>query len=110
MKTFLEKNFLLIIIILILLLFTQNCTNSRKINRLNKDLITISNSIQNIEDKKLNTLYFEKYLELNTLTYNKNILYDWNSIVRTNVRPDDKMSDYDKMIKNLRDEISKLDK
>jgi hypothetical protein len=110
MKKILEKNFLLITFFLFFLLFVQNCSQSKKTKIIIKKIENLESDLEKINSEKLNTVYYEKFLELNNLILSKNILYDWNSIVRTNVRPDDKMNEYDKSIKILIDEINKLDK
>lgn len=42
-----------------------------------------------------------KQLQIENLQNCKRILYDWNTVVRSSVRPDDRMNQYDQEIKKL---------
>lgn len=47
-------------------------------------------------------------LEIDRLKTAKSILYDWNTVVRTVVRPDDRMNEYDKEIYVLEKKLKSL--
>ena len=42
-----------------------------------------------------------KEIEIGGLKTSKRTLYDWNAVIRTTVRPDDRMNEYDQEIKKL---------
>ena len=44
-------------------------------------------------------------LEIKGLETSKRMLYDQNAIVRTTIRPDDRMNEYDQKIKALREKL-----
>jgi hypothetical protein len=44
-------------------------------------------------------------MEIEGYEISKRMLYDQNAIVRTTVRPDDRMNEYDKKIKELQEKI-----
>ena len=48
-----------------------------------------------------NSVATKKDLQIEGLRSSKRTLYDWNSVVRTTVRPDDRMNQYDQEIKEL---------
>lgn len=47
-------------------------------------------------------------LEIQRIKTAKDVLYDWNTVVRTTVRPDDRMNEYDEKIENLEKQLKKL--
>ena len=92
-ETFLEKlkNFSWAIILgLIIIIFFQTCSNSRKIAALN-DKVNSQPTLEQIDNK----------VQIEGLKASKRMLYDNNAIIRTTVRPDDRMNQYDEEIKKL---------
>ena len=47
-------------------------------------------------------------MEIEGLRISKRTLYDWNSIVRTVVRTDDRMNSYDNEIKKLEKKLNEI--
>jgi hypothetical protein len=48
-----------------------------------------------------NVIEINRMIQIEGLKSSKRVLYDWNSVVRTAVRPDDRMNQYDKDIQLL---------
>lgn len=88
-----EKNSSLLILFLILIIFLKQCGVSREQNKITKRLDSLEKKISNVPTKK--------ELEIQGIVICKRTLYDWNSVVRTSVRPDDRMNEYDQEIKKL---------
>jgi hypothetical protein len=72
------------------------CTNSRRIAKVEKQH---KNLVQRIDSTYL--IELKKAVEVEGLKISKRTLYDWNSVVRTAVRPDDRMHEYDQQIDKL---------
>ncbi len=78
------------------LILVGNCNNSRnrkEISNLQKEIDSLRVEISNHPTRK--------ELMIEGLKTSKRTLYDWNSVVRTSVRPDDRMNQYDEEIKKL---------
>lgn len=88
-----EKNSNLLILFLMILIFLKQCGVSRDQNKITKRIDSVEKKISDIPSKK--------DLEIQGLKISKRTLYDWNSIVRTSVRPDDRMNEYDKEIEKI---------
>jgi hypothetical protein len=96
-KTFLEKikeKSWLISLVLLLVIFLQTCSNSKKYTALKKDVDKLENVPTKIE--------MEKAIKIEGFEISKRMLYDNNAIIRTTVRPDDRMNEYDQEIKKLK--------
>lgn len=65
--------------------------------------------LQNEVDSLKNNIYTKEELDvrMEILGYeiSKRMLYDNNLVIRTQIRPDDKMNEYDKKIKELMDKL-----
>ena len=78
------------------LVLVGNCNNSRnrkEITDLQKEVDSLRVEISNHPTRT--------ELSIEGLKTSKRTLYDWNAVVRTSVRPDDRMNQYDEEIKNL---------
>lgn len=89
------------VFILTLLNTCNSCGTKREITRLKKEVDSLRYSTYSKKELDLK-------MEINGLKTSKRTLYDWNSIVRTVVRPDDRMNEYDKEILKLEKELNKL--
>ena len=54
-----------------------------------------------LQSKKIETLATKQELKIEGLEISKRILYDNNAIIRTTIRPDDRMNQYDQEIKKI---------
>lgn len=81
--------------VLIFFIFIKSCGTSSEVNRLSKELKASNQKIDSL------TIKMRKEIELGGLKTSKRTLYDWNAVIRTTVRPDDRMNEYDQEIKKL---------
>jgi hypothetical protein len=75
------------------LLLLNTCTSCST----GKHVIKLEKKIDSLET----TIATKKDLEIEGLRASKRTLYDWNAVVRTAVRPDDRMNEYDREIQKL---------
>jgi hypothetical protein len=100
-----------VIIFLLLVITLQHCKQNSKLNAnidSTKSIAITVDSIKVLVDKTYIVNEVELMLEINRLQTAKLILYDWNSVVRTAVRPDDRMNAYDVEIAKLSKELQRL--
>lgn len=93
---FIKSNFQNIVFALLLVILVGQCTSSRRISNIEKQQKSLN---QKIDSTYVSTL--QKTVEIEGLKISKRTLYDWNSVVRTAVRPDDRMNEYDQQIDKL---------
>ena len=92
MKKIKENYWIFVSLFSFFLLFKQ-CGINRDQDKILKELKAVNLKIDSISTKK--------DLEIEGLKISKRVLYDWNSVVRTQVRPDDKMNEYDREIEKI---------
>ena len=109
-KQFIDKNYhILIMIFALFVLYNTFNTDDELNDKLDKIikqqelLISKSNKTDSLI-LKLEKDLFIKY-EIEALKTSKHVLYDWNAVVRTSIRPDDKMIEYDNEIKLLENKL-----
>jgi len=81
------------------ILFLRQCGISRDQSKITKSIKSIESRLDSIP----NSADLDRMIKIEGLKSSKRVLYDWNSVVRTAVRPDDRMNEYD-------NEIDKLEK
>lgn len=86
-----------IVVFLLLVLLFQQCNTSRKIGKVEKQ-----ERVLNLRIDSVYTSDLQKMIEIEGLRASKRTLYDWNAVVRTAVRPDDRMNEYDAQIEKIR--------
>ena len=79
-----------VLVALLLLNMCTTCSTSKHVIKLEKKIDSLEMSVASKKD-----------LQIEGLRSSKRTLYDWNSVVRTTVRPDDRMNQYDQEIKDL---------
>lgn len=89
---------LLVAISMMIALSTCNsCSANKKITRLKNEVDSLQAAIlQRPTSRDIQLL-----IKVEGLRSSKRTLYDWNAVVRTAVRPDDRMNEYDQEIKLL---------
>jgi len=97
MHTKLEKLFFLFTIALLLLFFMNTCSLMGLKTEIKK--LKVSNDSLKFKIEPYNNI--KKEIQIEGLRISKRILYDQNSIIRTVIRPDDRMNEYDKEIEEL---------
>ena len=72
----------------------QTCSTSRKVAALKVQLQEKMDSLATKDELR-------KTVEIEGLKVSKRMLYDNNAIIRTTIRPDDRMNQYDEEIKKI---------
>lgn len=98
-------NYTVILIgILSIFSFFRGCSYKKEQTKIKKELILLN-------DNMLNNYYtkdeFDTKLEIEGYEISKRMLYDNNAIIRTSIRPDDRMNEYDQKIKELENNLQK---
>lgn len=88
----LEQKSWIISLVVLLLVFFQTCSTNKRISTLER---TVAKTSQESNEKVINEFKKEGF------RISKRFLYDNNAIIRTTVRPDDRMNQYDEEIKKL---------
>jgi len=96
-NTKLEKLFVLFTIVLLLLVLMNTCSISGLKTEIKK--LKVSNDSLKLKIEPYTNI--KKDMQIEGLRVSKRILYDHNSIIRTIIRPDDRMNEYDKEIEEL---------
>lgn len=105
---------IILLVFFLLINAMQNCSQSRSIDKVNKQTITNAYRIDSISKLLSTGVYLlpkdelAMMLEIQRLQTAKLVLYDWNTVVRTVVRPDDRMNEYDLEIAKLMKDLAKL--
>jgi plasmid rolling circle replication initiator protein Rep len=101
MEKFLNtKTQVILLAILVLLTITNSC-NSCNQRKAMMDLKESQESIKLQVDSMATLKQIDKSLKIEGLKTSKRMLYDNNAIVRTAIRPDDRMNEYDSEIEKL---------
>ena len=94
----------IVCIVLLSVVFLNTCGTKGKIKSLKKEVDQLETTVAAQDSIIAGTISEEKlvkYLEIEGLKTSKRNLYDQNYIIRTKVRPDDRMNEYDTEIKKL---------
>lgn len=102
MKKFIQDNFTIIVLIVMLLVFVRGCSERRDSRDLKQTVVELEGKVDSLMlmGNKIDDLHTT--IQIENLKTAKRILYDWNSVVRTVIRPDDRMNEYDREIEELR--------
>lgn len=89
--------------------YLRGCSTAKENSRLRKEVTGLKGEIDSLGNV-INTNFYDKdqmnvRMEIEGLRTSKRTLYDWNTVVRTTVRPDDRMNEYDEQIKALEKEL-----
>jgi len=83
----------------------RSCSTNKEVNKLRKEVNILNGNIDSLS----NNIYTkeEQNIRMSIEGYeiSKRMLYDQNAIVRTTVRPDDRMNHYDTEIKKLSEKL-----
>ena len=104
-----------VIAIYVLLLMTMvngcnSCSSQRDNVKLRKEVDSLNTTVEALKLKTYDKKELDVRMEIEGYEISKRMLYDQNAIVRTTVRPDDRMNEYDKKIKELEEKISSTTK
>ena len=104
-NSFLSKYGLIISITLSVFIILKSCNTNKKIKRFNTNVIKLTKELE-VQDSVISQMItkedVEQIIKIEGLKISKRNLYDQNSIVRTKVRPDDRMNEYDQEIESLK--------
>ena len=103
---FLKQYGILILIVIGTIINFSTCGTKSKIDRLDKKIQILTSNIQYNDSINNEIRHIEQ--DIANLEVSKEILYSWNSVVRTINRPDDLMNQYDQKIKLLQVRLDKL--
>lgn len=98
---FFKKWGIFIILFFNIIIFFSTCGTKSKIDKLEKRVITLEESINFNDSINKKMMSIDREILMNETS--REIIYNWNAVVRTTERPDDIMNKY-----NL--EISRLNK
>ena len=103
---FINKWGLVIITFLTLMIFFNTCGTKSKIEKLEKKVVSLEKTI-NFNDSIINEI---STIDREILMYetSREVVYNWNAIVRTAERPDDVMNKYNSKISELQKQKQKL--
>jgi hypothetical protein len=93
---------------MLVLTFTSNiksCSTNKEVNKLRKEVDSLSVAIDKMNSNSYSKDEQNIRMAIEGYEISKRMLYDQNAIVRTTVRPDDRINEYDSKIKELREKI-----
>lgn len=87
----------------------NSCSTSKEVSKMRKEMDTLQAGMSDLKNQ-VKTQYYTKEqadtrMSIEGYEISKRMLYDQNAIVRTVMRPDDRMAEYDQKIKELRDKL-----
>lgn len=94
---------IVVLVFFLMINLMQNCNQSNSIAKNTKQIAYNTVRIDSISS--ITPEEFAIMLDIQKLKTAKLILYDWNTVVRTTVRPDDRMNEYDNEIAKLTKEL-----
>ncbi len=83
----------------------NGCNLQKEVSKLKKEDDSLKVEIQELKAKTYEKQELDVRMEIEGYEISKRMLYDQNAIVRTTVRPDDRMNEYDQKIKELREKL-----
>jgi len=83
-----------------------SCMNQSRIQKLDKKISQhekeVDHKLDSFKQNIDSNTYSKEELRILEYRISKNILYDWNAVVRTKIRPDDRMNYYDEKINEIK--------
>lgn len=79
----------------------NSCSSTKEDVRMRKEIDSLSVQVKAVEYNSYNKEELTTRISIEGYEISKRMLYDNNAIVRTTVRPDDRMNEYDQKIKEL---------
>jgi len=87
----------------------NSCNTSKEVSKIRKEVDTLETGISTLKNQIKDQYYTKEEsdvrISIEGYEISKRMLYDQNAIVRTVMRPDDRMAEYDKKIKELRERL-----
>lgn len=106
------RNIAIAIFVLLFISFFDGCNTKNHIKKTNDNVTEMREEI-NITYNELDSIFYTKeevdlIIEIQSYKISKRMLYDNNAIVRTKIRPDDRMIEYDKKIEQLEKKLKQI--
>lgn len=107
-KLFNIKNVTIIAGLAMLFSFFGMCSgpSADDVIKARKEIVVLQNEIDSLRTSVYSKDELNIRMEIQGLKTSKRTLYDWNSVIRTTVRPDDAMNAYDSQIEALEKELN----
>ena len=83
----------------------RSCNTNHDIGKLRKEVTTLNHRVDSLTFNIYTKDELSTRMSIEGYEISKRMLYDQNAIVRTVIRPDDRMNEYDMKIKELRAKI-----
>lgn len=83
----------------------RSCGVVKESRKAREEIVTLQVEIDSLKSNVYTKDELDVRMEILGYEISKRMLYDQNAIVRTAVRPDDRMNEYDKKIKELREQL-----
>ena len=83
----------------------RSCNTNKEVSKLRKDVDSLATNVNALSNRIYSKEELDTRFSIEGYEISKRMLYDQNAIVRTTVRPDDRMNEYDGKIKELREKL-----
>lgn len=83
----------------------NSCNTSKEVSKIRKEVDTLDASLNKFKQEIYTKEESDVRMSIEGYEISKRMLYDQNAIVRTVMRPDDRMAEYDLKIKELREKL-----
>ena len=83
----------------------NGCSSQKENLRLRKEVDSLNLSINKLKETSYSKKELDTRMSIGGYEISKRMLYDQNAIVRTTIRPDDRMAEYDVKIKELQEKL-----
>jgi hypothetical protein len=83
----------------------NSCNTSKEVSKIRKEVDTLDVSLNKFKQEIYTKEESDVRMSIEGYEISKRMLYDQNAIVRTVMRPDDRMAEYDLKIKELREKL-----
>jgi len=84
----------------------NGCSSQKENVKLRKEVDSLTIAVDALKKSSYSRNELDIRMQIEGYEVSKRMLYDQNAIVRTTVRPDDRMNAYDTKIKELQEKIS----
>jgi hypothetical protein len=95
---------------LLMLNTCSTCNRNGENTKMRHEVVILEKKVDSLSKATYSAEEMDMLMEINGLETSKRTLYDWNAIVRTTVRPDDRMNSYDNEINKLKKQFKEFHK
>ena len=83
----------------------NGCSSQKENVRLRKEVDSLNVTVKELKESTYDKKELDVRMSIEGYEISKRMLYDQNAIVRTTIRPDDRMNSYDGKIKELQEKL-----